>query len=185
MPAATLRAADSVIAVIDLQPSFLSGIYEPERVLQRAEFLMKVAKLIDAPLLATEQYPSRMGGTHERLVPLLEGSAQGKMAFSCAGCDEFISALEQSRKRQVVLAGIETHICVSQTAHDLLEKGYEVIVAADAVSARTEDRHRIGLERIRAAGAVVAHGESIAYEWMQTAENDRFRDVLRLVKEYA
>lgn len=184
MPASTLHAQSSVVALIDVQPSFLSGIFEADRVLDRSEFILKVAKLLDVPILATEQYPSRMGGTHEKLVPLLAGKAVDKMAFSSGRCRPFMDALEATGRRQVILVGIETHICVSQTAHDLLAKGFEVIVGADAVSARSLDRHKIGLKRIRDAGAVTAHTESVAYEWMETAESPAFRKVLEIVKAY-
>lgn len=187
MASATLQADASVIAVVDIQPSFLAGIHEADRVLGRSEFLIKAGRLLGVPAFATEQYPSRMGGTHERLTPLLQDSPapMAKMAFSCAGCTEFLDVLEATQRRQVVLVGIETHICVSQTAHDLLQRGFEVIVCADAVGARTLDRHQIGLARIRDAGAVIAHTESMAYEWMATAERPEFRDVLKLVKESA
>jgi len=182
MPATTLHAESSIVVLIDVQPSFLSGIFEADRVLARSEFVLKVARLLQVPVLATEQYPSRMGGTQERLVPLLAGEPIGKMAFSCARSQPFLEGLEATRRRQVVLVGIETHICVSQTAHDLLGKGFEVVVAADAVSARTLDRHTVGLKRIRDAGAVAAHSESIAYEWMGGADSPAFKEVLALVK---
>jgi nicotinamidase-related amidase len=186
MAASTLRAEASVLVVVDIQPSFLSGIVESDRVLERSEFLLKVARLLEIPVLTTEQYPSRMGGTHERLLPLLHAEPpMGKMSFSCSGCEAFREQIESLNRKQVVLVGIETHICVSQTAHDLLRSGYEVIIGADAVSARTMDRHKIGLKRIRDAGAVTAHTESMAYEWMQSAEHPRFREVLKIVKEYA
>ncbi len=184
MPATTLHAESSVVVLIDVQPNFLSGIYEADRVLARSEFILKVAKLLHVPILATEQYPSRMGGTHERLLPLLESSTIGKMAFSCARSQPFLDALEATGRRQVVLVGIETHICVSQSAHDLLGKGFDVAIGVDAVSARTLDRHKIGLKRIRDAGAVTAHTESIAYEWMETADSPAFKGVLGIVKEY-
>jgi len=173
-----------VVVVIDLQPSFLNGIFEAERVVDRSEFLIRTARLAGVPVLATEQYPSRMGGTHESLSGLIERTGVvGKMSFSCAACGPFVSLLESTGRRQVVLVGIETHICVSQTAHDLLARGYEVVVCPDAVSARTIDRHKLGMERIRDAGAIPAHSESVAYEWMGSADNEKFREMLKIVKE--
>lgn len=185
MAASTLRAESSVLVVVDIQPSFFSGIVDGERILERTEFLLRVARTMDVPVLTTEQYPSRMGGTHERLLPLLgNGTAMAKMSFSCSGCEAFQTQVNALNRKQVVLVGIETHICVSQTAHDLLRSGYEVIIGADAISARTLDRHKIGLKRIRDAGAVTAHTESIAYEWMESADHPKFRDILKIVKEY-
>jgi nicotinamidase-related amidase len=184
MPLLSLNAASSVLAVVDMQPSFLGGSFEAERVLDRVEFLMEVAGLLEVPVLVTEQYSARMGGTHERLSRHFGTEPMGKMAFSCAGCAGFMDALAGLDRRQVVIVGIETHICVSQTAHDLLRGGFDVAVCPDAVSARSLDRHKLGMERIRDAGAVPAHTESIAYEWMGSAEHPKFREVLSAVKAH-
>lgn len=174
---------DSLLLIVDIQPSFMSGIFESERVLARAEFLARTAHEMHIPILATEQYPERMGGTENRFITLLSEPPYAKMAFSCLGCESVLEYVREHEKEQIVLVGIETHICVTQTALPLLEHGFEVYVCADAVSARTEDRHRIGLDRMRDAGAQIAHTESIAYEWMGTAEHPKFREVLKLVKE--
>lgn len=172
----------SVVVAIDLQPAFLQAIHEKERVLARAKFLLECAALLGVPTLATEQNPERMGGTDPGVQPLLGADAFPKHVFSCVGCEEFDAALAALGRHQVVLVGIETHICVNQTAHHLLAAGYDVMVAADAMSARTPSMHVIGLERMRAAGAVVAHSESVVYEWMGSAAHPAFRDVLRVVK---
>ena len=108
-----------------------------------------------------------------------------KMSFSCAGCQDFVRTLGDTDLGQVVLVGIETHICVSQTAHYLLEDRVPVIIGADAVGARKSDMHEIGLARMGAAGAVLAHTESIAYEWLKSAEHPKFREALQIVKKYA
>src|SRR5689334_3384729 len=131
--------AESALIVVDIQPSFLNGIDRGDRVLSRSEFLVRAAGLLGVPILATEQYPSRMGGTHESLVPVLTESralVAGKMKFSCVGCAGFDDWMLDHRRQQVVLVGIETHICVNQTMHHLRQSGKEVFVAADAVGAR-------------------------------------------------
>jgi nicotinamidase-related amidase len=175
----------SVLVVVDVQPKFMAAIWEAERVMRRTEFLVRCAQALAGTIIATEQNPSRMGATADSLLPLLSEPAQAKMTFSCSGCELFQRHFVNATPMQVTLVGIETHICVSQTAHELLDLGHEVIIGIDAVSARTEDRHAIGLERLRAAGAVLAHTESIAYEWMRTAEHPNFRSVLEIVKQYA
>jgi nicotinamidase-related amidase len=180
------EANRSVLVVVDIQPSFLDPIAGKERVLRRSEFLLKIANLLEIPSLATEQYPSRMGGTHESLLPhLVQECVLGKMSFSCAGCSEFVDALDNLQRDQVVLVGIETHICVNQTAHHLLRRGYEVFLAADATGSRSDDAHKVGLKRMRQAGAVISHTESIVYEWMGSAEHPQFRDALKVVKEFS
>ena len=137
--------------------------------------------MFDVPILATEQYPERMGGTISSLLPYVS-SPERKMNFSAVRDSSFVDKLYSLGRNQVVVVGIETHICVSLTCHGLLEADYEVVVCPDAVSSRTQDRHKLGMERIRDAGVVPAHTEAIAYEWCQTADNPKFRDMLSIVK---
>jgi len=180
------RLEDSVVVVVDMQPTFLDGCWHSHEVLERAKFLVECANLLGVPVVATEQYPERMGGTEPSLAALIAKQPTDKMSFSCCGTEPFNAALKALGKRQAVIVGIETHICVSQTAHHLVEQAQnEVIVCVDAVTARTEDRHRIGMERIRALGVTPAHTESIVYEWLGSASHPQFKDALRLVKKYA
>jgi nicotinamidase-related amidase len=186
MPLAVLER--SVLVVVDLQPTFLGGIHRKERILSRCAFLIRAATALGVPVLATEQYPARMGGTDSGIKELLDAAQAPiypKMAFSCAGCEQFSDRMRELGRDQAVIAGIETHICVNQTAHHLLDDPHEVFVPGDAVGARTDEMHKIGLKRMRAAGATIAHSESIVYEWMLSAEHPQFREVLKLVKEHA
>ena len=107
------------------------------------------------------------------------------MAFSALGCPEFVAALRLTGKTKVILVGFETHICISQTAHDLLSAGFEVVVCPDAVSSRSQEQHKLGMERLRDAGVVPAHTESVAYEWIGTAEHPKFKSFLQIVKNQA
>ena len=143
---------------------------------------MSVAVALGIPVLATEQNRERMGVSLPSISENLTVPAFDKMSFSVTGCDEAMAAIDELGRRQIVIVGIETHICVSLTALDLVERGFEVIVCPDAVSSRTQDRHKLGMERLRDGGVVPAHTEAIAYEWMQTASHPRFRDVLGIVK---
>jgi nicotinamidase-related amidase len=106
------------------------------------------------------------------------------MAFSCMGSDEVVNGLEKLGRTQVILCGIESHICVNQTAHDLLEEDYSVVLAHDAISARTLAMHEGAMARMKELGALSAHTESILYEWMETAEHPQFKAALSLVKSY-
>lgn len=178
-------ATQSVVLVVDIQPSFLAPILNKERVLLRTEFLLKVAALAAVPVFITEQYPERMGHTHDALKEALEqaqSQTEGKMRFSCLGCGSLGGWLSGHDRRQVILAGIETHICVNQTAHELLDLGFHPIVAEDAVSARSAAMHANGIARMRSAGATVAHSESIAYEWLGSADHPKFKELLGIVK---
>ncbi len=181
MPLVHLTPAQSVLLVIDIQPSFMKAIHEADRVLDRSLFLSRMAALLEVPVVASTQYTARMGGLDESLAI----GAHDKMSFSCCGCESWMAELQATGRRQAVIVGIETHICVSQTAIDLLGQDFEVVVCPDALSARTNDRHKLGMERIRDAGVVPAHSEAVAYEWLKTAEHPKFREALALVKASA
>jgi len=187
MPPLHCPASDAAIILVDVQPTFMAAIHEGERVVRRSKFLLQMATMLDIPVLATEQYPSRMGGLDPRILEAMGPGVRpmGKMSFSCLGLPKFRAALESLRKSHIVLIGIETHICVSLTALDLLESGFEVFVCPDAVSARSNEMHKLGMERMRDAGVMPSHTESLAYEWMGSAEHPKFKEALALVKESA
>lgn len=181
MSAIKLEPTRSVLIVIDVQTTLLKGVYEADRTLAKTVFMVRAAEALGVPVLATEQNPRRMGGTHPELAPHV-GAPFPKMAFSCVDCEDLASALEFTGRRQAVLVGLETHICVGMTAQDLLALGYEVAVCPDGVSARSLEAHKLGMERMRDAGVVPVHTEAVAYEWLGTAEHFAFRQVLDLVK---
>lgn len=183
MSAIRLDSTRGVVIAVDLQPTFLKGIYEADRVLARSTFLIRAAETLGVPVLATEQNPDRTGSVHLDIAPHV-GTPFPKMTFSCVGCEDLASVLEFTGRRQVVLVGIETHICVGETAQDLLSLGYEVAVCPDAVSSGSLEAHKLGMERMRDAGVVPIHSEAAAYEWMGSAEHYAFRQVLDLVKQY-
>lgn len=179
-----LSAEDSLLLVIDLQPAFLNGIWQSERVLHRSEFIVRCATVLGVPVIATEQVPQRMGGTEERLAPYI-GNPFPKAEFSAAGNQDALTAMRLSGRQNIIVVGIETHICVSQTCLDLLEDDTTVVYACpDAVSARSEDRHKLGMERIRDNGVEPIHTEALVYEWMKTATHPNFKEVLELVKAF-
>lgn len=185
MPAPLADADKSVLLLVDVQPTFLGAILDADRVARRAEFLARSAAALGIPVFATEQNPERMGGTLDALLPFAAEPPAGKMAFSCSGCEMFGHEFGSGRPpRHVILAGIETHICVTQTALELLAAGHVPFVAADAVGSRSQDRHELGLRRVETAGAIVAHSESVVYEWMRGADHPKFREVLGLVKAF-
>lgn len=177
------RSEDSLLIIVDCQERFMEPIWQKERVLDRARFLVECAKLLEVPILVTEQVPDKMGGTDPSLLRLLKGVKPiGKATFSCWSEAQFRRAINHHKRAQAVIVGVETHICVNQTAHDLMDEDIDAIVCYDGVSARTQDMHETALKRMADEGAAIAHSESIVYEWMQTAEHPRFREVLQLVK---
>jgi len=187
MPSLHCPLDDAVVVLIDVQPTFMSAIFEADRVVRRSRFLIQIANMLQIPVIATEQYRERMGG----LDPALAGDlAKGtsivpKMSFSCWGAEEFRTCIRETRRGSMVLVGIETHICVSLTALDLLDSGFDVFVCPDAAGARSNEMHKLGMERMRDAGVMPAHTESLAYEWMGAATHPKFKDALKVVKEFA
>lgn len=178
--------AGSVLVVLDLQSAVLRAIPDSDRVVARAVFLVRFARLLGVPIIQSEQIPDKLGATDSRIAAALPASVKvEKTTFSAAACPGFMTALSASGRRQVVITGIETHICVSQTACELARNGFDVFTCVDAVGARTPDRHEAGLERLREAGVACPHSEAIAYEWLRDSQDPLFREALRIVKESA
>ncbi|MDE2127099.1 MAG: isochorismatase family protein [Armatimonadetes bacterium] len=179
-----LGAAGTVLVVVDMQAPFLAPIFERERVEANVQLLLQSLPLFGVPVMATTQYQARMGDTIPALKELLppETPVLDKLAFSCAGNPQFTATLAAMSRRQILLCGIETHICVSQTAHDLLALGYEVHVAGDAVSSRAKLNWRLGLQKMAASGAVITSAEAAVYEVMERAGTPEFKRVIPFVK---
>ncbi len=176
------RSEDCVLVVVDIQDKFLDPIWQKQRVVDRAKFMIECAKLLSVPIIVSEQVPERMGHTVSNLISKSEADFFTKSTFSCWSEAAFRRLINKHKRAQCVLVGIESHICVNQTAHDLMDEDIDVILAADAVSARTEGMHLSALKRMADEGAAIAHSESIVYEWMQDAKHPQFRSVLELVK---
>lgn len=174
----------SLLMVVDVQPTFLRVCSQPDQTLDRIKVLTQAAALLDVPVVATEQVPARMGGTEPELRAMFPQDTLpvGKSVFSAWGEPEVVAQVQGSGRTQVVLCGIETQICITQTAHDLMDAGFEVFLAADAITGRGEAEKQTSLQRLRHAGAIVSLVDSVLYEWLQTAEHPKFRAVLGLVK---
>ncbi len=173
------------LLVVDVQEKLLSRVVNGAGILQRMLFLAECARVLGVPILATEQNPEKLGSTQKELMDVLSDVPLfAKMTFSCAHCSDVMEAIAERRRRQVVLVGIETHICVIQTAVGLRESGYEVFVCADAVGSRLENAHEIALARMRQLGISITHTESVVYEWLREAGTTEFRQVLEILKRY-
>lgn len=175
----------SVLLVVDLQPTFLKPIPDAQAIIDRSKFLVEVATLLGVPILSTTQVAGRMGGMAPDLAALLPGEPIDKVTFSCCGQPLFVEALKATGRDQVVMVGAETHICIAQTTLDLLAAGYEVQLACDAITGRGLDARATAFGRLAAAGAQLTHTESVTYEWLLSAEDPKFRDVLGIVKRAA
>jgi nicotinamidase-related amidase len=171
------------LLVVDLQERLLPAIHERERVLQNAVRLAKGAALFKLPIIVTEQYRPGLGGTAPELAAAIPNFAPiEKMTFSACGAPAVMDALNDRDETDVILCGLEAHVCVTQTCLDLLDRGYAPFVVADAVSSRTPENARLGLERMRHAGAVVVSTEMVLFELAERAGTEEFKQILSLVK---
>lgn len=180
-----LRRDDTLIVVVDMQEPFLRGVHAREGLISNVCLLVQAAALLGVPTLATLQYAERMGGILPSVAGVLPTGGPeplDKLTFSCAGSAAFRDYLEAAGRRQILLCGVETHICVAQTALDLAHLGYQTHVAADAVSSRTVEKHKLGMERIRDCAVLPCAAESAVYELLQEAGTAEFKAILRLVK---
>ncbi len=186
-----LDSRNTVLVLIDVQEKLTSVMHEREALIKNLVTLVKGTKLLDIPVIWLEQNPEKMGPTIPELKELLQGQTPiTKMSFSCCGAEGFKEALEASGCKQILIAGIETHVCVYQTAIALIRAGYAAEVVVDAVSSRRATDKAIGLAKIQACGAHSAGSgqghvttvETALFELMRTAENASFRDILKVVK---
>jgi len=176
-----LVAEQCALVVIDIQEKLLPPIFHKEELVRNAQLLIRAAGILKIPTLVSTQYAKGLGGTVPEVASLLSGTeAIDKTMFSCFGSDVFCSLLKRlpGQRNTLLLCGMESHICVTQTALAALREGYLVHVASDAVSSRTEWNWKIGLKRMRAAGAVISSTEMMIYELMRSSSTAAFKEML-------
>lgn len=174
-----LSPATSLLCVVDIQERLLAVMPAADQVVSRSLRLTTAAGLLGVPTILTEQYPKGLGRTPAPLAASLPPPVE-KTSFSCCGCGAFEQAIPQATEA-VVLCGLETHVCITQTALDLLAAGYGVFIAVDAVSSRHAIDHDIGLRRLEAAGVILTTTEAILFEWCRSADHATFQAIRKLV----
>jgi nicotinamidase-related amidase len=180
-----LEAEQCALLVIDIQEKLLPPIFQKEQLVRNAQLLIRAAGILKIPALVSTQYAKGLGGTVPEIASLLAGTeAIDKTLFSCFGSDAFCTLLKRlpGQRNTLLLCGMESHICVAQTALGALREGYLVHVASDAVSSRTEWNWKIGLERMRAAGAVISSTEMMIYELTRASSTAAFKELLPYLK---
>ena len=168
-----LKKEKSCVLLIDVQEKLTPKIQHAVKMIERCEWILRLAQSLAIPSVVSEQYPSGLGTT----VPALAhfGAALAKVHFSCWRDMAIQSYLNHLKKNQLVLIGIETHVCVMQTALDLCEAGYQVFVVVDAVSSRHELDHHYGLKRMKQAGCHLVTSEMVFFEWVEKAGTPEFK----------
>jgi nicotinamidase-related amidase len=181
-----LESDQCALVVVDIQEKLLPPIFQKEQLVRNSKLLIRAAKVLKIPAIVSTQYAKGLGQTVPEIASLLpEVQPIDKDRFSCFGSDVFCTLLKRlpGKRNTLLLCGMESHICVMQTALAALREGYIVHVASDAVSSRTEWNWKIGLERVRDAGAVISSTEMMIYEVMRSSASLAFKEMLPFLKE--
>lgn len=180
----TSERLGSQVALIDVQEKLCAAMPQQalQALLKNCDILIQAAQLLDIPTIYTEQYPKGLGGTLPELAQRLEPAMRvEKTCFSCCEESTFVDLLDDTRS-QIVLAGMEAHICILQTALQLQDMGRQVFVVEDAVLSRNSANHANAMARLRQAGVIVSNTESVVFEWLKVAQGDTFKQISRLLR---
>ena len=177
-----ISRSESALLVIDVQEKVLAQIKAGQQIVWNIDRLLRAAKILNVSCSNCEQYPERLGTT---VSPLQEKLATPfpKRMFSCRECSELVKTWTSNGNRQIVIAGIETHVCMLQSALDLLAEGFSVFVVVDAVGSRGNLDHEVALRRMETCGAVLTSTESVLFEWCETSKAPEFKQISQLVLE--
>ncbi len=175
---------ETLLLLVDVQGRLAESVFQPEALTKSISKLLRSCTILDMPVLVTEQYPKGLGHTLASLMELLPGNVPvEKKTFSCCGAPEFMRQLRSFNRNDILVVGIEAHVCVYQTSVELLEFGYNVHLVTDAVSSRTEENKRLGIRCIETAGASLTSTEMALFELLRVAEGERFKSISKIVKE--
>ena len=178
-----LDITQTALVVVDLQEAFRSAIPEFPQVVSRAAMAVRGFRILNVPVMVTEQYPKGLGRTAEEILFCLPDDYEPIEKITFSSCiDSFVEKLNEAGVKQVVLCGLETHICVNQTAHDLLANGFEVHVLTDAVGSRYSEDRSTGLSKMIQSGVVPATVEMSLFELMRDAKHEQFKEIQNLIK---
>ena len=181
---AQLNLEDSLVLIIDVQDKLLNAVFNKEQVEKKSAIIAEAAKILGIPVVVTEQYPKGLGNTIPAVKDALAEDTEifEKTAFSALNNEEILEAIKKHNKKQILIFGIETHICVSQTTAAFRELGYEVSVIKDACGSRAEEEYLAGLERMKDNGAYIITTEIALFEWLKGAKHPNFKAVQALIK---
>lgn len=180
-----LKDQDTVLLVIDVQEKLISSIQKKKEVIWNIKRLIKASQILSLNTIFSEQNPLKLGRTIEDLKITNESKLHAKMSFSCCKCNEIMHTLKKYRKRNILICGVETHICVQQTCIDLLSMGYQPHIVIDAVSSRKSIDHETAIRKLDSCGIFLTTTEAAIFEICGTANRDEFKEISMLIKEDA
>ncbi len=178
-----LSVQDSVLVVVDIQERIIPKIFGQQTVISNAVTLIKSAKILNIPIIVTEQYPKGLGSTIPEIKDLITPwQPIEKIRFSCFGNSDFSKKLKELKRDSIILCGIESHVCITQTALGGLKSGYSVFFVKDAISSRTENNRETGFERMAQAGTIPTSTEMVMFELLKEAGTDKFKQMVSMIK---
>jgi nicotinamidase-related amidase len=178
-----LTTDNTVLLVIDVQEKLFRAIYQNEQLLDNLQRLIKGIKVLEVPMVVTEQYPQGLGATIPEIAQLIPDiKPLPKVCFSCCADEAILHEINKLNRKQVLIAGIESHICVYQTAADLIAAGYKVYVVNDVISSRTGQNRKVGLKMMTNLGAKLTSTETVLFELMKVAKGDKFKAISQIVR---
>ncbi|MDH4201673.1 MAG: hydrolase [Phycisphaerae bacterium] len=178
-----LTIENACLVIVDIQEKLLPVMANPEQVMKNTAVLIQIAQALDIPILWCQQVPKALGPTVAELSSLLEGAEPiDKSTFSCGGDEAFMKRIDELQSQTAIICGIESHVCVFQTAMDLIQHGLYVHVVADATSSRTNENKHIGLQRMAKEGAVITSTEMLLFELLRDSKHPKFRELAKLIK---
>lgn len=178
-----LTVENAALIVIDVQEKLARVMYQREKLVDNLQKLIRGIHILDVPMIVTEQYPQGLGVTIPEITKLISNMQPlPKLSFSCNGDEKFANKFKELGRKQVIVSGIESHVCVYQTVRDLINSGYEVHVVTDTVSSRTLENRGIGLNMMNRMGAFLTSTEAVLFELLKIAKGERFKAISQLVK---
>ena len=178
-----VSAEEATLVIIDVQERLSRVIFQRERLIDNLKRLIQGMQVLDVPILLTEQYPQGLGPTINEVSTLLSGlQPLPKLCFSCYGDENFVRELQKQHRKHVIISGIESHVCVYQTAADLIKSGYEVHVVTDCISSRTPENREIGFKKMSQIGATLTSTETILFELLRAAGGEKFKKISQIVR---
>ena len=178
-----ITTEDTALILVDVQGNLAQSMHNKEGLSENLKRMVKGAQLLGVPILWTEQNPDGLGPTMPEIVELLPNqNPVSKFSFSCCGSEQFMKELKALNRQNILIVGMEAHVCVYQTAADLVNLNYDVQVVADAVASRTLENKQIGLEKSKEAGAGITSTEIALFELLKIAKGDKFKEIIKIVK---
>tara|TARA_Y100001968_G_C19412792_1_gene747271 strand:- start:1311 stop:1892 length:582 start_codon:yes stop_codon:yes gene_type:complete len=179
----SISESDTILLIIDVQEKLLQGISEKSKIIANIVKLVKASKVLGVEIIYTEQNPDKLGNTIERVIIDENHSTYKKMSFNCLECNELLENLYTKNKKNIIICGVESHICVQQTCLDLTKKDFRAHIVVDAIGSRNLIDHKISIRRLELNNVDITTAESIIFELCRTADRKEFKEISSIIKE--